>query len=88
MRFVETLVKPALLEFVAQLEASLSADRALFAEQKQRLLELRKQQAAKAADGFGDGDGEHEVDIDEVDLLSDTSSMHSSRFSSSSRGTG
>lgn len=81
-------MKPSLLEFVAQLEASLCADRELFAEHKHRLLELRKQKAAAAADGFGDGVGEHEVDIDEVDLLSDTSSMRSSRFSSSSRGTG
>lgn len=81
-------MKPSLLEFVTQLEASLCADHELFAEHKRRLLELRKRQAAAAADGFGDGVGEHEVDIDEVDLLSDTSSMRSSRFSSSSRGTG
>lgn len=81
-------MKPSLLKFVAQLEASLCADRELFAEHKHRLLELRKQKAAAAAECFGDGVGEHEVDIDEVDLLSDTSSMRSSRFSRSSRGTG
>ncbi|EDV93458.1 putative elongator complex protein 1 [Drosophila grimshawi] len=77
-------VKPALIAYVAQLEGSLCADRKLFGEHKQRLLEIRKRQAA-SADG---GNDEHDVDIDEVDLLSDTSSMQSSRHSGSSRGTG
>ncbi|XP_034486416.1 putative elongator complex protein 1 [Drosophila innubila] len=78
-------IRPALIAFVDQLKKSLSADRELFLEYKQRLLDIRQRQATA---NDADGAGEHDVDIDEVDLLSDTSSMHSSRHSSSSRGTG
>ncbi|XP_030565741.1 putative elongator complex protein 1 [Drosophila novamexicana] len=76
-------VRPALIAYVGQLEASLRADRDLFVEYKQRLLDIRKRQATAA-----DAGEEHELDIDEVDLLSDTSSISSSRHSGSSRGTG
>lgn len=79
-------VKPSLLEYVAHLEASLNADLQLFLEYKQRLLDIRKRQASTAA--AADGAGDHGLDIDEADLLSDTSSIQSSRHSGSSRGTG
>lgn len=82
---LENRIQPALIAFVDQFKGSLSADRELFLEYKQRLLDIRQRQATIDE---GDGAGEHDVDIDEVDLLSDTSSMHSSRHSSSSRGTG
>ncbi|XP_017969177.1 putative elongator complex protein 1 [Drosophila navojoa] len=76
-------VKPSLMEYVAHLEASLNADRQLFLEYKQRLLDIRKRQATAAAAA-----DDHGLDIDEADLLSDTSSIQSSRHSGSSRGTG
>ncbi|XP_023035447.1 putative elongator complex protein 1 [Drosophila willistoni] len=76
-------VTPSLLAYVNQLQTSLEADHQLFLDYKKRLQIIRQQQASQ-----GDGDGGGDVDIDEVDLLSDTTSMHSSRHSGSSRGTG
>ncbi|KAH8359617.1 hypothetical protein KR093_007925 [Drosophila rubida] len=78
-------IRPSLIAFVDQLKASLGTDQELFVEYKQRLLDIRQRQAS--ADKL-DGVANHDVDIDEVDLLSDTSSMHSSRYSGSSRSTG
>ncbi|ALC45754.1 Elp1 [Drosophila busckii] len=77
-------VQPALLDYVEILENTLQADRRLFVNYKQRLLDIRKRPAtANDMDVVGD-------DIDELDLLSDTSSMRSSRYSGSqsSRGSG
>lgn len=65
------------------MQGSLQADLKLFVEYKQRLLDIRKRQATS-----GDADNDGDVDIEEVDLLSDTTSLHSSRFSGTSRGTG
>ncbi|XP_026847316.1 putative elongator complex protein 1 [Drosophila persimilis] len=76
-------VAPALVAHAGQMHGSLKSDLQLFLEYKQRLLDIR-QRRASGAEMEGDGD----VDIDEVDLLSDTTSMHSSRYSGTSRGTG
>ncbi|XP_034114573.1 elongator complex protein 1 [Drosophila albomicans] len=82
---LESRIRPSLIGFVDQLKASLSADENLFLEYKQRLLDIRQRQATVDE---RDGLANHDVEIDEVDLLSDTSSMHSSRYSHSSRSTG
>jgi len=76
-------IAPALLAYGAQLQNSLHADLQLFLEYKQRLLDIRQRQAK-----YGEGDNDADVDLEEVDLLSDTTSMHSSRYSGTSRGTG
>ncbi|XP_043951432.1 elongator complex protein 1 isoform X1 [Drosophila biarmipes] len=76
-------IAPALLAYGAQLQNSLHADLQLFLEYKQRLLDIRQRQANN-----GDGDNDADVDLEEVDLLSDTTSLHSSRYSGTSRGTG
>ncbi|XP_017062099.1 putative elongator complex protein 1 [Drosophila ficusphila] len=76
-------IAPALLAYGAQLQNSLNADLQLFLDYKQRLLDIRQRNAK-----FGEGDGNADVDLDEADLLSDTTSLHSSRYSGTSRGTG
>ncbi|XP_017018499.1 elongator complex protein 1 [Drosophila kikkawai] len=76
-------IAPALLAYGAQLQGSLQADHKLFLEYKQRLLDIRQRQASS-----GDADNDGDLDIEEVDLLSDTTSLHSSRYSGTSRGTG
>lgn len=76
-------IAPALLGFGAQLQTSLQADLQLFLDYKQRLLDIRQKQAAS-----GGAENDADMDIEEADLLSDTTSLHSSRFSGSSRGTG
>ncbi|SPP83870.1 putative elongator complex protein 1 [Drosophila guanche] len=77
-------IAPALVAHAGQMHNSLKSDLQLFLEYKQRLLDIRQRRANGADTEGGDGD----VDIDEVDLLSDTSSMQSSRYSGTSRGTG
>jgi len=72
-----------LLAYGGQLQSSLHADLQLFLEYKQRLLDIRQRQAK-----YGEGDNDADVDLEEVDLLSDTTSLHSSRYSGTSRGTG
>ncbi|KAH8382396.1 hypothetical protein KR009_003318 [Drosophila setifemur] len=76
-------IAPALVTYGAQLQDSLQADLKLFLEYKQRLLDVRQRQAA-----LGETDNYADVDIEEADLLSDTTSLHSSRYSGTSRGTG
>ncbi|XP_017088750.3 elongator complex protein 1 [Drosophila bipectinata] len=77
-----TKIAPALLSFGTQLQTSLQADLQLFLDYKQRLLDIRQKQAA------GGTENDADMDIEEADLLSDTTSLHSSRFSGTSRGTG
>ncbi|XP_030374223.1 putative elongator complex protein 1 [Scaptodrosophila lebanonensis] len=77
-------VEPALINYAEKMQSSLIFDKQLFADYKQRLLDIRKRQALHSGDEYP---GAHN-DIEEVDLLSDTSSMHSSRYSGTSRGTG
>jgi len=72
-----------LLAYGVQLESSLQADLQLFLDYKQRLLDIRRNQA-KSGEGYIDTD----VNLKEVDLLSDTTSLHSSQYSGTSRGTG
>ncbi|XP_017083892.2 putative elongator complex protein 1 [Drosophila eugracilis] len=76
-------IAPALLSYGDQLQNSLNADLQLFLVYKQRLLDIRQRQAK-----YGEGDNDADVDLEEVDLMSDTTSMHSSRYSGTSRGTG
>ncbi|XP_016980358.1 putative elongator complex protein 1 isoform X1 [Drosophila rhopaloa] len=76
-------IAPALTAYGTQLQNSLHADLQLFLEYKQRLLDIRQRQAK-----YGEGDNDADVDLEEVDLLSDTTSLHSSRYSGTSRGTG
>ncbi|XP_033163263.1 putative elongator complex protein 1 [Drosophila mauritiana] len=80
---VSEKIAPALLAYGAQLENSLQADLQLFLDYKQRLLDIRQNQA-KSGEGYIDAD----VNLKEVDLLSDTTSLHSSQYSGTSRGTG
>ncbi|KAH8307765.1 hypothetical protein KR044_012909, partial [Drosophila immigrans] len=81
----ELAIRPSLIAFVNQLKASLSADQELFVEHKLRLMDIRKRQAT--VDEL-DGVANHDLDIAEVDLLSDTSSMRSSHYSNGTRSTG
>ncbi|XP_019847772.2 elongator complex protein 1 [Bactrocera dorsalis] len=82
---LEEYVKPELLAYVKQLQQQLSDDETVFIAHKERLCEVRVL-AQQKRDGLFNGD---EVgDIDEADLLSDTTSMRSSRYTGSSQGTG
>ncbi|XP_001980535.3 putative elongator complex protein 1 [Drosophila erecta] len=76
-------VVPALLAYGTQLQSSLQADLNLFLCYKQRLLDIRQRQA-----NHDEGNIDADVGMEEVDLLSDTTSLHSSRYSGTSRGTG
>ncbi|XP_039495713.1 putative elongator complex protein 1 isoform X1 [Drosophila santomea] len=76
-------IAPALLAYGTQLHSSLQADLELFLDYKQRLLDIRQRQ-----EKYGVGNIDANVDLEEVDLLSDTTSLHSSRYSGTSRGTG
>lgn len=79
-----TIVVPDLLSYKETLAFSLNADRDLFLQQKSRLQFIREKKSKENAADDLDDSGQ----IDESDLLSDTTSMHSSRYTASSRGTG
>ncbi|XP_067647290.1 elongator complex protein 1 [Eurosta solidaginis] len=81
---LEELVKPELLAYRKQLQEQLGDDENLFVEHKERLNEVRVL-AQQKRDGLINF---YENDIDEADLLSDTTSMRSSRYTGSSQGTG
>lgn len=85
VELLEEYVKPELLAYVKQLQQQLSDDEIVFIAHKERLCDVRKL-AQEKRDGLLNGD--EEVDIDEADLLSDTTSMRSSRYTGSSKGTG
>ncbi|XP_073841413.1 elongator complex protein 1 [Musca autumnalis] len=79
-----TLVTPELLAYQSVLLNSITADEELFTQHKDRLVQVRLNHLKQTQFG-GDDD---QLDIDECDLLSDTTSMRSSRYTASSRGTG
>lgn len=80
-----TLVSNELLAYQSVLLNSITGDEELFKQHKDRLIQVRANRLKLAQFGGGDDD---QVDIDECDLLSDTTSMRSSRYTASSRGTG
>uniref|UniRef100_T1P7H5 Elongator complex protein 1 n=1 Tax=Musca domestica TaxID=7370 RepID=T1P7H5_MUSDO len=80
-----TLVSNELLAYQSVLLNSITGDEDLFKQHKDRLIQVRANRLKLAQFGAGDDD---QVDIDECDLLSDTTSMRSSRYTASSRGTG
>lgn len=82
---LEQYVKPKLLAYVKQLQEQLSDDETDFIAHKKRLHDVRLFAQLKRT-GFLNND--EVVDIDEADLLSDTTSMRSSRYTGSSQGTG
>lgn len=83
-RFTESLIKPDILSYVNLLETNLQTDQDLYLEYKQRLLNIREKKAQ--SDLYNDD--ENQMDVDESDLISDTTSMRSSQYTSSSKGTG
>ncbi|XP_036325439.1 putative elongator complex protein 1 [Rhagoletis pomonella] len=82
---LDELVRPELLAYTVQLQQQLADDEKLFVEHKQRLQVVRVL-AQQKRDGLLNG--YDQPDIDEADLLSDTTSLRSSRYTGSSQGTG
>ncbi|XP_065355006.1 elongator complex protein 1 [Calliphora vicina] len=82
---LQNLLIPKLLAYHEILATNLAADEAQFIKHKERLLEVRVIRKKQAQNFI---DGSDQVDIDECDLLSDTTSLRSSRYTASSRGTG
>lgn len=74
-------VRNHLSDYASQLIAKIRAEREQFSGYTQRLLLVRQKKADKLLSGFDD-------DVDNCDMFSDTSSMNSSRFTGSSRGSG
>ncbi|XP_055852924.1 elongator complex protein 1 [Episyrphus balteatus] len=81
---LNTIIIPDLLSYKETLASNLNADKDLFLKQKSRLLYIREKKSKENTSDDLDDSGQ----IDESDLLSDTTSMHSSRYTASSRGTG
>lgn len=82
---LETLLIPKLLDYQTELLNALTVEEETFVKHKTRLLEIRVLRSKQAQNLIADND---QVDIDECDLLSDTTSLRSSRYTASSRGTG
>lgn len=82
---LESLIKPELLSYQTLLISTIAADEELFVSHKERLAQVRINRAKRLQFDCEAGD---QADIDECDLLSDTTSLHSSRYTASSRGTG
>lgn len=82
---LESLIKPELLSYQTLLISTITADEELFVSHKERLAQVRINRAKRLQFDCEAGD---QADIDECDLLSDTTSLHSSRYTASSRGTG
>ncbi|XP_075146318.1 elongator complex protein 1 [Haematobia irritans] len=80
---LENLIIPEIVSYQNVLKSSIVADEELFKTHKQRLIQVRLNRA-KQSQLVDD----HQADIDECDLISDTTSLHSSRYTASSRGTG
>uniref|UniRef100_A0A1I8PUH9 Elongator complex protein 1 n=1 Tax=Stomoxys calcitrans TaxID=35570 RepID=A0A1I8PUH9_STOCA len=82
---LKEFVMPELIAYHNVLKSSIQGDQELFNSHKQRLLQVRLNRAKQSQ--FS-GEAGEQMDIDECDLLSDTTSLHSSRYTASSRGTG
>ncbi|XP_053960279.1 elongator complex protein 1 [Anastrepha ludens] len=82
---LDEVVKPDLIAYSKQLAQQLADDEKLFVEHKQRLHDVRVL-AQQKRDGLVNC--YDQPDIDEADLLSDTTSLRSSRYTGSSQGTG
>lgn len=80
--FSETLVKPDICEYFNTLKSVLESDKELFLKYKLRLKVVREINLQKANDEY------YDQNVDECDILSDTTSMKSSQFSGSSSRTG
>jgi len=82
LQFYIPFIKEELLKHCVDLETQITGDEMHYNQIRQRLAVVREERSK----GFSE---EHnQADIDEADLLSDTTSMRSSQFTSSSRGTG
>ncbi|XP_055902907.1 elongator complex protein 1 [Eupeodes corollae] len=81
---LDKIIKPDLLSYKETLASNLNTDKDLFLKHKSRLLAIREKKSIENVCDDLDDSGQ----IDESDLLSDTTSMHSSRYTASSRGTG
>lgn len=79
--FPETVIKPSLNEFSEILTKTLTNDTIQYKHHTKRLETVRKEKANRIE--FPD-----EQDVDDCDMFSDTSSVNTSRYSTSSRGTG
>ncbi|XP_037944663.1 putative elongator complex protein 1 [Teleopsis dalmanni] len=82
INLIDSLVLPELLTHFQLLEEKLLEDKKTFENYKERLLEIRKKKLKQQLEGE-DADDDN---IDECDIISDTTSV--SRFTNSSRGTG
>ncbi|KAM7363123.1 elongator complex protein 1 [Cochliomyia hominivorax] len=82
---LQTLLLPKLLAYHEILSNNLQTDETQFLKHKERLLEIR---ILRSKQKQSLEEGNNQIDIDECDLLSDTTSMRSSRYTASSRGTG
>ncbi len=78
---IDSTIKPHLNQYASHLTHTIQTESDQFIKQKVRLATVRTEKLKRKTDNDG-GD-----DIDESDMFSDTSSMNSSRFSNSSRGT-
>lgn len=78
---IESVVKPNLAEYSEILLKTLTEDTNQYKHHAKRLETVRKEKANKIE--FPD-----EQDVDDCDMFSDTSSVNTSRYSTSSRGTG
>lgn len=81
----QILLLPKLLNYHEELCQNLSNEETQFLQHKQRLMEVRVLHSKKRELLLN---GSDQPDIDECDLLSDTTSVRSSRYTASSRGTG
>lgn len=79
--FLDEFVRNHLRDYAVQLTQKITTERCQFTEHTQRLFVVRQKKAEKLLSGFDD-------DVDNCDMFSDTSSMNSSRFTGSSKGSG
>ncbi|KAJ3033897.1 hypothetical protein HDV00_005666 [Rhizophlyctis rosea] len=82
---IESTVKPGILEGCSQLLDDIRDMRESFAKQRERLNQVRDEKARKAADAEN---APHDDRLDNIDLLSDTTSMATTRFTGSTVSTG
>ncbi|KAG4079541.1 hypothetical protein HA402_010373 [Bradysia odoriphaga] len=77
---IDATIKPHLKQYALHLTQTVQVDSDKFVQQKSRLATVRTEKLKRKLENDCD-------DIDDNDMFSDTSSMNSSRFSNSSRGT-
>ncbi|XP_037897986.1 putative elongator complex protein 1 [Glossina fuscipes] len=82
---LDTLIKMELLLHCNHLMASLLSDKELFLSYKERLLAVRVKRLKKVEMLYGEG--ANQTLMNDNDLLSDTSSLYSSRYTTSSQNT-